>query len=563
MSHLTHRILPPFAMLVSALAIAGCASMATLTQTPQAVRPASVVRPAAAQSMRDVIRVTLAADKGAFEGQLQNFYSQRDFDPAWTGDAAREKDAAALDGILGAAHLQGLTDAEYFVSKPAASASAKDIAAYDIALSEAALRYARDVQEGRIFPGEVYEDVGLPIAHFDGAADLAKAVQQHQIAQFFDAREPQHSGYRNLVKALARYRAIEAGGGWPTLPEKGEIGLDAKDARLPALIKRLSVEDSEFAAIAKPSRAQIREAVQRFQARHGLAEDGRVRGETLAAMNVTPAQRVAEITANMERWRWLPAKLESRYVMVNAAAQTVQYVRESVPVLTSRVIVGRKASPTPITRAEIATVVVNPPWNVPGDIAARDLLPHLKQNANYLALKHMVVTDGPPGDPSGRHIDWRKVSAADFPYAIRQLPGPQTALGELMLDSPNDFDVYLHDTPGKKVFAQQDREISNGCVRVQQIFPLASLALKDDPQQGQPMLRQAVKQGKTQRIALSSPLPVYFQYWTAVADADGGVEFSPDHYGRDGILIAALTGKHVKPVTREVEPMSASDDPTP
>src|SRR5579864_4551039 len=126
----------------------------------------------------------------------------------------------------------------------------------------------------------------------------------------------------------------------------------------------------------------------------------------------------------------------------------------------------------------------------------------------------MVLTDGPPGDPYGRTVDWRKIVPAEFPYAIRQLPGPQTALGELMLDSPNDFDVYLHDTPGKKVFAQQDREISNGCVRVQQIFPLASLALKDDPEQGQPMLRQAVKTGKTQRIALASPLPVYFQYWT-------------------------------------------------
>jgi murein L,D-transpeptidase YcbB/YkuD len=207
-------------------------------------------------------------------------------------------------------------------------------------------------------------------------------------------------------------------------------------------------------------------------------------------------------------------------------------------------------------------VVVNPPWNIPGDIAARDLLPHLKQNPDYLALKHMVVTDGPPGDRSGRKIDWRKVSAADFPYAIQQLPGPGTALGALMLDSPNDFDVYLHDTPGKQFFTLPDREVSNGCVRVQQIFPLASLALKDDPEQGQAMLRQAVKTGKTQRLTLSSPLPVYFLYWTATADANGNVEFQPDHYGRDGVLIAALAGKRVKPVARAIEPMAA-DDPTP
>ena len=555
----THRVVPAFAI-AFALAISGCASM-TSTLTAQKAQPVTLVHPAPSENMRDVMRQTLAASKGAFSEQLQKFYSARDFEPAWTGNASREKDAAALAAILNTAHQHGLTDAEYLVSEPA-SARPRDTAAYDVALSEAALRYGRDLQQGRVFPGEVYDDVALPIAHFDGAADLAQAVNQHQIAQFFDGREPQHSGYRNLEKALARYRAISAEGGWPTLPDKGEIALDGKDARLATLIKRLSIEDAEFAAIAKPTRAQVREAVERFQARHGLAQDGRVRGDTLAALNVTAAQRAAEIAANMERWRWLPRQLESRHVMVNAAEQTVQYIRDGKPVLTSRVIVGRKASPTPITRAEIATVVVNPPWNIPGDIAARDLLPHLKQNPNYLALKHMVVTDGPPGDRSGRKIDWRKVSAADFPYAIQQLPGPGTALGALMLDSPNDFDVYLHDTPGKQFFTLPDREISNGCVRVQQIFPLASLALKDDPEQGQAMLRQAVKTGKTQRLTLSSPLPVYFLYWTATADANGNVEFQPDHYGRDGVLIAALAGKRVKPVARAIEPMAA-DDPTP
>jgi murein L,D-transpeptidase YcbB/YkuD len=555
----THRVLPAFAILASALAVAGCARTIAMTEQAQ---PVTLVHPPAAENTRDVMRQTLAASKGAFAEQLQSFYSARDFEPAWTGDASREKDATALTAILAKAHQQGLTDAEYVVSKPAASTSAKETAAYDFALTEAALRYARDVQQGRVFPGEVYDDVSLPIAHFEGAADLARAAKQHRIAEFFDAHEPQHPGYRNLEKALARYRAIAAEDGWPTLPGSGEIALDGKDPRLATLIKRMSIEDSAFDAIAKPSQAQIHDAVQRFQARHGLAEDGRVRGETLAALNVTAAQRAAQIAANMERWRWLPPQLESRHVMVNAAEQTVRYIRDGKSLLTSRVIVGRKSSPTPITRAEIATVVVNPPWNIPGDIAARDLLPHLKQNANYLAMKHMVVTDGPKGDPTGRHIDWRKVTPADFPYAIQQLPGPGTALGALMLDSPNDFDVYLHDTPGKQFFAQQDREISNGCVRVQQIFPLASLALKDDPEQGQAMLREIVKQGKTQRLALSSPLPVYFLYWTAIADADGNVEFRPDHYGRDGILTAALSGKRVKPITHTAEPM-ANDDPTP
>jgi len=170
-----------------------------------------------------------------------------------------------------------------------------------------------------------------------------------------------------------------------------------------------------------------------------------------------------------------------------------------------------------------------------------------------------VLTNGPAGDPNGRKVDWRNITAADFPYAIRQLPGPDTALGALMLDSPNDFDVYLHDTPGKKFFAQNYRDISNGCVRVQQILPLASLALKDDPEQGLALLRQQVRTGKTQRLALDAPLPVYFLYWTAMADADGHVQFRPDHYDRDGVLIDALNGKTVLRPKKLPEIASAGD----
>jgi murein L,D-transpeptidase YcbB/YkuD len=296
-----------------------------------------------------------------------------------------------------------------------------------------------------------------------------------------------------------------------------------------------------LAAIPNPSTAELRDAVKRFQAGNGLDEDGRVGNGTLAALNVPAVFRAAQIAANMERWRWMPPQFERRYIAVNVPDQSLAFVREGRAVLTSRVIVGRKASPTPITRSAIVAVVANPPWNIPGDIAARDLLPQLRKNPNYLALKHMVVTDGPQGDPYGRTIDWRKIIPAEFPYAIRQLPGPDTALGALMLDSPNDFDVYLHDTPNKKWFESDEREISNGCVRVQQIFPLASLALTDDAANGVARLNQAVKSRETQRLALDSPLPVYFLYWTALAGPDGKVGFRPDIYGRDAPLIARLT----------------------
>ena len=169
-------------------------------------------------------------------------------------------------------------------------------------------------------------------------------------------------------------------------------------------------------------------AVKRFQLRNGLAQDGRVGATTLAALNVPASVRVEQIAANLERWRWVPA-FEERYIAVNVPDQSVRFVRDGSVALSSRVVVGRKTSPTPITRSQIEAVVVNPPWNIPGDIAARDLLPQLKRNPNFLQTKNMVVTNGPKGDRFGRKIDWKKVDAAEFPYAIQQLPGPATALG--------------------------------------------------------------------------------------------------------------------------------------
>jgi murein L,D-transpeptidase YcbB/YkuD len=264
----------------------------------------------------------------------------------------------------------------------------------------------------------------------------------------------------------------------------------------------------------------------------------------------------------MERWRWLPRQFERRYVAVNVAGESLELIRDNKIALTSRVIVGQKTSTTPITRAVIEAVVVNPPWNIPGDIAARALLPQLRRNANYLATRNMIVTDL-PRDPYGRHVDWKNVIPAEFPYAIRQLPGPTTALGAVMLDSPNDFDVYLHDTPNKKLFNLAERAISNGCVRVQEIFPLASFALTGDVETSMKKLTDLTRSRQTQRLKLDNPLPVYFLYWTAVVTSEGNVEFRPDRYGRDIPLMAALTTAEIGAAMSESASMEKSQDSRP
>ena len=251
------------------------------------------------------------------------------------------------------------------------------------------------------------------------------------------------------------------------------------------------------------------------------------------------------VIANMERWRWLPAVLEPDRIMVNAAGSQLELWLGGKLMLTSRVVVGRRTSPTPMLRAEGAGITVNPPWTVPRSIAAKEILPKLKRNHAWLVSQDMVLLDGPPGDPQGLGINWRAIPAGTFPYQIRQYPGPHNPLGQIKLELPNRFDVYLHDTPNKAAFERSARQLSHGCVRVEQILPLASYALAADLSAMQ-QITQAIDSGKTSTIPLKKKLPIYFLYWTAVADSEGKVQYQPDVYGRDRRLIAVMRSKQLR-----------------
>jgi len=234
----------------------------------------------------------------------------------------------------------------------------------------------------------------------------------------------------------------------------------------------------------------------------------------------------------------LPRDFEQRYIAVNVPEQSVRFIRNGTVELTSKVTIGRKQSPTPILRTSVLAVIVNPPWEIPGDIVVNQLLPKLRRNPGYLASSNMVLVNGPDRDPQGVKINWRNVSPTAFPYRVVQIPGPTNALGRIMLDSPNDFDVYLHDTPGQAIFARSERTVSNGCIRVEAIHQLTALAL--DTPDADRLVGEIIDTGKTQRVDLAQPLPVYLLYWTAVGTDDGAVEFHNDLYNRDAKLITAM-----------------------
>jgi murein L,D-transpeptidase YcbB/YkuD len=489
-------------------------------------------------------------------GQAVEFYQDRDYRPVWTGDGEGAEEAGDVRNTLAHADRQGLRAEDYIsatlqTDKP--PKQGKRAAEYDFALTEALLRYAHDVRVG-LPPHDAYVDVRLPVLDFDAASPLKRALRAHAIHAFLAALPPAREEYRQLVAALAVYRNVASKGGWPTL-KGGEITLDGDDPRQATLAKRLALEDPALAGIPELSSADIQDSVVRFQNRNGLNADGRIGHDTVAALNVPAGVRADEIRANLERWRWMSFAFEHRYIEVNIPDQSLDFMVDGHSVLHSKVVVGKKTTPSPITRMMADAVIANPPWTIPSDIAARMVLPHLKHGSNYLASKGMVLVDRPDGgDPNGSDIDWRNVSKSGFNYQIVQSPGPDSALGVLMLDSPNDFGVYLHDTPKKKLFDLTDREASNGCIRVQAIYPLASWALANDPMAASDQLDSAIGSHETQTLRLDDPLPIYVLYWTAVPQDDGTVGFRPDLYGRDHRLLAAMASRREHPA-RQISAM--------
>jgi len=254
--------------------------------------------------------------------------------------------------------------------------------------------------------------------------------------------------------------------------------------------------------------------------------------QALARYRQTPGAevRVRQIVQNMERWRWLPQDLGRRYILVDVPAYSLDVVERDQPVMTMRVVVGKPSWPTPVLSAIMSYVVLSPDWRVPTNIAAQELVPILRANPGYLAQHNMRLSDGTRTvDPHS--VDWSKVSTKNFPYRLRQEPGPNNPLGTIKFIFPNRFQVYLHDTPTRALFAKPERALSHGCVRVEKPTDLAEYLLRGV------LSRERIVAGLGQRtsrtVPLSEPLPTYLVYRTVLVKDDGTIQFRPDIYGYD------------------------------
>ncbi len=454
----------------------------------------------------------------------------------WGTDAASSLSIA----VRSAVH-DGLTPDHYHV-RALDAGSATDDPLLDLVRTDALVRFARDLRNGR----------GRPTAEARAAAPAAgpdellpvlqRAVATGDVSGTLTSLRPRHFIYQGLRDALARLRGIEAGGGWELLPAGPSLRRDSSDIRVPLLRARLRLSGdltSTHSAAGSPLfDAELEAAVRRFQHRHGLNEDGIVGPRTRAALNVPVQDRIAAVRVNLERARWIARDLPRRFIVVNIAGARAYVLDGGKVVFETRAIVGRTATTTPVFTATMTQVELNPTWTVPRSING-EVLSSIRRDASYLSREGIRVFTQSGREVPRASIAYASYTGRSFPYVFRQDPGPANALGRIKLLFPNPFDVYLHDTPARGLFAQEERLFSHGCVRIERPVELAALAL-DDPAWMVESLDSAIAAGRTRTIELRSPLPVMILYWTASADLHGELHFYADVYERDTEILAPL-----------------------
>lgn len=555
--------------------------------------PLAVVLPG-----QDAAAVAPPVARLAARNALARFYTARTFRPAWGGPDGATRLQQLLQAIdEGSRH--GLDPNRYhqgflrqaLLTLPAGEGEAalppELQADLDIAASDAFLSLAGHYMSGRVRPQSFDPEWTIQAALGDPIPLLQEVDRTGDVRGVLHDAMPRHPGYRDLLTALAELQALAVDGPWPVVPAGQSLKPGMFDTRVPVLRTRLiasgdlasapyaqatvppgRVEEEvaddgesgagtdilaaagpvgraviDFPALAVAYEGDLVAALLHFQRRHGLEPDGVVGPKTLAALNISLADRIRQVELNLERWRWLPADLGRRYVLVNIAGQDYRLVEDGVEQLYGRTIVGQAYRSTPVFSDEIEYLVFNPTWTVPRRLAVEDKLPKILEDPDFLHREGFKVYAGWGKDAEEilpEYVDWQSLSKNYFPYRLVQAPGDLNALGRVKFLFPNKYDVYLHDTPSRHLFNRATRTFSSGCIRVEHPLSLAEHLLATERGWDRARIEETLEGTKERWIRLREPVPVHLLHWTAWRDPDGTLQFRNDLYGRDARLATAL-----------------------
>jgi murein L,D-transpeptidase YcbB/YkuD len=513
--------------------------------------------PATTESLMALVETALVEGLVIDWPQIERLYDKQHHRFIWHHAGKLTAQGRQLFRWLASADLDGLDADDYHLDHLRGlvfSPSPQVLVYREILLSDGYLRLARDLRLGRYDAHSLDPLWMLPGDDFDPVDALSSALSSGSLEQLLNTLRPTNNAYLQLKDALAKYRRIQAGGGWITLRVNNKLQLGDRDPAVSKLRQRLSAESIHTEGeVSDPNYFDtgLEMAVKRFQQRLGLLPDGIVGVATLHALNDPVERRIEQIRANLERWRWLPHELESQHLMVNTAGFEIMLIKHDRIVFRKRTVNGRMERQTPSFSSQVTHLVMNPSWTVPRTIAVQDILPKLQQDNEYLANKQLRVYARSGGewleiDPVD--IDWADYDDVNFPFVLRQDAGKKNSLGRIKFHMPNSHQIYLHDTPARGLFERPKRAYSSGCVRVEAAEQLAQLLVEYAEQPHEKWLQQALNSGETLITPLAKPMPIYLTYFTSWVDTEGAIHFRPDIYHRDTALML-LMGEGIKHVT--------------
>lgn len=457
-----------------------------------------------------------------YEKDLWSFYSGRKFAYAWFDENGLIEQAGNLFNKIENIQEEGVSSQLFYEddlhkmmdNDSSAGFTEKANTSAELMLTAQYFFYAQKIWNG-ISDKDLREiDWDLPRKKLSYEAMLDSLLESP--SSTFMKNEPVYRQYSLLKDNLKKYRSIQAGSGWK------QIKADKKSYR-PGDSSEVIADIREHLFLVGDLSAnngspvydhELEEAIKRFQQRYGLTEDGIIGKSFIEELNYPLEKRIEQLIVNMERCRWLPLTFRKDYIVVNIPEYSFHAFENDSLAWSMKVVVGTELNKTAVFSGMMNTVVFSPYWNVPAGILAKEVLPAIRRNNNYLENNHM---------------EWNGKS-------VRQKPGPWNALGKVKFLFPNSHSIYLHDTPSKSLFSRDQRAFSHGCIRVEDPRRLAIYVLRHQPEWTVEKIDEALNAEKEKYVKINEPIPVIITYLTAWVNSKGQLNFRKDIYKRDSRL---------------------------
>ena len=510
-----------------------------------------------------------------YQTAVTTFYDDRNYELAWTRDGKPTATALAFIEQFKDAAEKGLNPEDYDASlwagrvQKLAGKSADAISEFDVAMTVNVMRYISDLRIGRVNPSHFNFDINVQSKKYN----LAEFVSDHvvdatDVPKLIASVEPDSEQYRQTEAALGHYLELakqqQADGAQPLPMVEKAVTVGEHYAQAPELLKRLQLEGDAAADETSDDKPvphvftkELSAAVKHYQHRHGIEENGKLGPQTIKSLNVPLSERVLQLQDTLERWRWLPDQYVNAPLMVNLPEFVLRgYTPDHKLDFKMKVVVGKVVGEhqTPVFAHIMRYLVFRPYWNVPVDIAKKELVPHILADPGYLEKHNFEVTNGKHQVLT--HYTAKQVGQGGV--LVREKPGPKNSLGLVKFMFPNQYDIYLHSTPAPYLFDRSRRDFSHGCIRVQKPADLAVWVLNgqlDKDKQPWDMDKVlAAFNDKTQNnriVLLKTPIPIVIFYVTAEVEDDGEVHFFDDIYGYDADLQSVLAKGPPYPVKPE------------